>query len=99
MATRKQKKRTKYKKSVKPRSAEPVKAGRESKQAQVIELLLRPKGSTIEELAATTGWQHHSVRGLLSGALKKRLGLKIASTKEERGRVYRIIGDAPGSRA
>jgi uncharacterized protein DUF3489 len=62
----------------------------DSKQAQVIELLRRSKGATIEELAVATGWQHHSVRGLLSGALKKRLGLTIASTKEERGRVYRI---------
>ncbi len=77
MATRKQKKRTKYKKSVKPRSVEPVNTGRESKQAKVIELLRRPKGATVEELAAATGWQQHSVRGVLSAALKKRLGLNL----------------------
>jgi hypothetical protein len=99
MATRRQKKRAKSKKSANPRSVGPVKAKRESKQAKVIELLRRPKGATIEELAVATGWQQHSVRGVLSGALNKRLGLTIESTREERGRVYRITGDDPGSRA
>jgi Protein of unknown function (DUF3489) len=38
-----------------------------------------------------TGWQPHSVRGAISGALKKKLGLAVASDKVEgRGRVYRI---------
>ena len=64
----------------------------DSKQAQVIALLRRPKGATIDELAAAIGWQHHSVRGVISGPLKKQLGLAITSTKEERGRVYRIAG-------
>jgi hypothetical protein len=36
------------------------------------------------------GWQRHTVRGLISGALKKKLGLEVISAKEERGRVYRI---------
>ena len=35
------------------------------------------------------GWQRHTVRGLFSGTLKKKLGLALASAKEERGRVYR----------
>ena len=64
----------------------------DSKQAQVIALLQRPKGATIDELAAAIGWQHHSVRGVISGALKKRLGLAITSSKEDRGRVYRFAG-------
>jgi hypothetical protein len=64
----------------------------DSKQAQVIALLQRAKGATIDELAAAIGWQHHSVRGVISGALKKRLGLAITSSKEDRGRVYRIAG-------
>jgi hypothetical protein len=62
----------------------------ESKQATLIKMLTRPGGATIDEMAKATGWQRHSVRGLMSGVLKKRLGLSIASEKEERGRIYRI---------
>src|SRR4051812_8527567 len=61
-----------------------------SKQAQVIGLLQRPEGATIDEVAAAMGWQRHTVRGLISGALKKRLGLPVVSEKTERGRLYRI---------
>jgi hypothetical protein len=46
-----------------------------SKQAQVIGLLQRPEGATIDEMAAAMGWRRHTVRGLISGALKKKLGL------------------------
>jgi hypothetical protein len=46
------------------------------------------------EVANATGWQRHTVRGVFSGTLKKKLGLTIASAKEERGRVYRINGSA-----
>ena len=42
-------------------------------------MLRRPEGATIAEIVAATGWQPHSVRGVLAGALKKRLGLTIAS--------------------
>jgi hypothetical protein len=59
-----------------------------TKQAALIALLR--KGATIDEMVAATGWQSHTVRGAMAGALKKRLGLTIASEKEERGRVYRI---------
>ncbi len=62
-----------------------------SKQDSLIELLKRQNGATIEEMMLVTGWQQHSVRGVLSGVIKKRLGLNICSAKEERGRVYRII--------
>jgi hypothetical protein len=61
-----------------------------SKQAMLIKLLERPGGVTIDEMAKTTGWQQHSIRGMMSGVLKKRIGLSIASEKEERGRIYRI---------
>ena len=61
-----------------------------SKQDRLIALLRRPQGATIEEMTKATGWQPHSVRGAISGALKKRLGLAVATEKvEERGRVYR----------
>jgi len=63
-----------------------------TKQATVIEMLRRANGATVDELTEATGWQPHSVRGVMSGALKKKLKLKIASEKvERRGRVYRIV--------
>jgi len=55
-----------------------------------VALLRRPEGAGIAELAGATGWQVHSVRGAMSGALKKKLGLTITSEKTETGRVYRI---------
>jgi hypothetical protein len=61
-----------------------------SKQAAVIAMLERPEGATIEEVASAMGWQRHTVRGLFSGTLKKKLGLVLASANEERGQVYRI---------
>jgi hypothetical protein len=63
---------------------------RASKQAEVIGLLRRPEGVTVDEVRAVTGWQPHTVRGVFSGALKKKLGLAVVARKEERGRVYRI---------
>ena len=63
---------------------------RPSKQAAVIALLRRPEGATVDEVKAATGWQSHTVRGVFSGALKKKLGLAVVAAKEERGRVYRI---------
>ena len=69
----------------------PVRTRADSKQALVIGLLQRPEGATIAQIMEATGWQQHTVRGTLAGALKKRLGLTITSTKEAGGqRVYRI---------
>ena len=62
-----------------------------SKQDAVISLMRRAKGATVDEVASATGWQRHTVRGVFSGALKKKLGLAVVGTKEERGRVYRIV--------
>ncbi|MDX9821470.1 MAG: DUF3489 domain-containing protein [Syntrophales bacterium] len=67
------------------------KTKRESKQAMLIKLLERPEGATLDEMAEATGWQKHSVRGVMSGILKKRLGRSIASEKGERGRIYRMV--------
>lgn len=62
-----------------------------TKQAKMIDLLKRPRGATIAELAETLGWQAHTVRGALAGVLKKRLGLAVTSEPDEkRGRVYRV---------
>jgi Protein of unknown function (DUF3489) len=52
-----------------------------TKQAQMIELLRRPEGATVEQIAAATAWQHHTIRGAISGALKKKLGLKVEATR------------------
>jgi hypothetical protein len=62
-----------------------------TKQAQLIDMLKRPEGATVEEIASTMQWQPHTVRGAIAGALKKKLGLTVTSeTVEGRGRVYRI---------
>src|SRR6201987_225809 len=61
-------------------------AKRPSKQDAVITMLRRPEGATVDEVASATGWQRHTVRGVFSGTLKKKLGLTIASANEERGR-------------
>jgi hypothetical protein len=66
-------------------------AKRPSKQEEVIAMLRRPEGVTVDEVASVTGWQRHTVRGVFSGTLKKKLGLTLASAQEERGRVYRIV--------
>ncbi len=63
-----------------------------TKQALLIDLLKRKKGATIAEIVAATGWQPHSVRGAISGTLKKRLGLMVTSEKPGDGpRRYRIV--------
>jgi hypothetical protein len=64
---------------------------RPSKQDVVIAMLRQPEGATVDEVASVTGWQRHTVRGLFSGTLKKKLSLTLASAQEERGRVYRIV--------
>ncbi|MGL5631700.1 MAG: DUF3489 domain-containing protein [Azovibrio sp.] len=61
-----------------------------SKQAQVIEMLKRPEGATVKQICEATEWQAHTVRGALSGTLKKKLGFAITSTKHDGERVYKI---------
>jgi len=66
-----------------------------AKQATLIAMLRRPEGATIDEIRRETGWQAHTVRGAISGALKKKLGLAIVSEKVDgRGRAYRIADPA-----
>jgi hypothetical protein len=62
-----------------------------TKQALLIAMLQRSDGATMAEIIAATGWQPHSARGAMSGALGKKLGLVVVSAKDDaRGRVYRI---------
>jgi hypothetical protein len=67
----------------------------DTKQAQLIAMLQRPEGATVAEIADALGWQHHTVRGAIAGALKKKLGLDVESEKvDERGRVYRVAAES-----
>ena len=69
----------------------PVVPRKATKQAELIALLQAPDGASIAEIIGVTGWQSHTVRGAISGALKKKLGLTVLSEKVEgRGRCYRI---------
>ena len=61
-----------------------------SKQAQLIELLGSVSGGSMAHMIALTGWQAHTVRGAISGALRKRLGLNVQSHVEDGVRLYRI---------
>jgi hypothetical protein len=75
-----------------PKGAKKASGARDgSKTAKVVDLLKRPEGATLKELMKATGWQSHSVRGFLSGAVGKKMGLEVISTKGEDGeRSYSI---------
>lgn len=63
----------------------------DGKHAAIVKLLRRKKGATVAEISAAIGWQAHSVRGAISGAIKRKYGLPVRSATEgARGRVYRI---------
>jgi len=63
----------------------------DSKQAQALAMLRRREGASGEELQAAFGWQPHTVRGFIAGAVKRTLGLDVTSEKVAgRGRVYRV---------
>jgi hypothetical protein len=64
---------------------------RPGKIGTLVDLLSRPEGASIDELARTTGWQHHSVRGALAGTLKRK-GYVVTSDKIDGLRRYRIEG-------
>ena len=85
--------RTSSGKPSKPAAKKPLRGARPgTKQALLIDLLSRKSGATIAEIGKATGWQAHSVRGAISGALKKKLGLAVTSEKPDDGpRRYRIV--------
>ena len=64
-----------------------------SKKAIVLEMLRRKEGASLAEIAKATDWLNHSIRGFISGAITKKMGLKVESTKQEGGeRRYKVVG-------
>jgi hypothetical protein len=88
-----QKRRTRRKGAI--RNGTKSATGKQTKQQTCLNLLGRREGATIEELEEATGWQKHSVRGFLAGAVRKKLGLTLVSEKPDAGpRRYRIPNTA-----
>jgi hypothetical protein len=74
-----------------PRPVQPSVEGHVTKHAQLLALLNRREGASIEDMMQATEWQQHSVRGFLAGAVKKKMGLALTSSKAEgEVRRYRI---------
>ena len=62
-----------------------------TKLAAIIDAMRNPDGATIAQMMADTGWQAHSVRGAISGMVRKRLGCEVITEKGADGqRAYRI---------
>ena len=97
-AAKSAKTKTKAAPKAKGEAAKPAKAKaamstprKESKQALFIEAMRTAKGISITEAAERFGWQAHTVRGAVAGAVKAKLGLKVEAERDEkRGTVYRI---------
>jgi hypothetical protein len=83
-------KRTKAPKDATAKDATPT-TREGSKKAIVLELIRRPDGASVKEIMDVTQWRCHSVRGFISGALGKKMGLKVESAKRADGqRVYKL---------
>ena len=68
----------------------PIRPG--TKLAALVRSLRRPQGATSLQLMLDTGWQQHTVRGAISGMLRKKLGLNVVLAHNESGeRVYRVV--------
>jgi hypothetical protein len=68
-----------------------TRSAKATKADKLLKLLKSKRGATIEQLQAASGWQAHSVRGFLSGTVRKRMGLALDSEADSRGvRRYRI---------
>jgi predicted transcriptional regulator len=77
------------------KTSKTAKPGTPTKAEKILNLLQRNTGATLAELAKATGWQRHSVRGFMSGTLKKKHGLEIKSSKEaNKDRRYVVEGRA-----
>lgn len=70
--------------------AEKEKVPVKGKITTLVSMMRRPSGASVAELTQETGWQAHSVRGAISGNVKRKLGLRVLSEKVGNKRVYRI---------
>lgn len=68
----------------------------DTKSSLIRRLLGRVSGATVKELAAATDWQDHSIRGFLSGTLKKKFGLAVSSEILNGVRHYKISSTGVG---
>ena len=84
--------KAKSSKAPSPRSAKTS-----SKHDTILKLLRQEKGTTLDALIKTSGWQKHSIRGFLAGTVRKKLKLPLVSEKIDGVRTYRI-GSAKGSK-
>jgi predicted transcriptional regulator len=85
------KKEKKTKRTAKAKTEAKAKPKGKTKRDEVIQLISRANGASLDELAEKTDWQRHTLRGLLS-TLASKHGLKIESTKHQtKGRVYRLV--------
>lgn len=66
-------------------SRKPENRQAKTKAETILRLLNKPSGATLTELTKATNWQAHSVRGFLSGTVRKRMGLPLLSTKDDKG--------------
>ena len=78
--------------SKKPPTTEVPSARPGTKKAAILSLLKRPKGATLKELMKASQWQAHSVRGFLSGSLRKQMGLKVQVIDRDGERAYHVKG-------
>jgi hypothetical protein len=88
------KKQAKNRSGAKKKEAPTVKTSAQagSKTSKILGLLKRPGGASLKEIMKATGWQRHSVHGFLSGAIKKKMGLRLNSVERANGeRAYRVI--------
>lgn len=80
-------------------AAEPKAPRKDTRRSLVIEMVSRAGGATLDELMAATGWQKHSIRGMISTLAKGPDGLKITSMRRaDRARVYVVAGEAASAR-
>jgi len=77
-------------------SAPKAAAPKRGKIDKIIAMMRRSKGATINDLTKATAWQAHSVRGAISGTLRKKQGLNVVSEKSGDVRLYRITDKAVG---